>query len=251
MNDYTKYETKTIFFKDYIQSENYPTSSKCLCLIPARGGSKGVERKNIKKLNKTPLISYSIKSALEATLIDDIIVSTEDAEIARISVEEGASVPFLRPSYLSNDHSYLEDAYLYTLSKLKEIEGKKYDTLAILEATQPFRPSGLIDSMIQFLFDEKLDTVLLITPNHSRYWRQTHFGWQRTVKDEEPYGNRQYKEPSYREVTGTLITRPEVIENYRARVGKKVGFFIIEDSYATFDIDSEHDFMLAEKIYGL
>jgi CMP-N-acetylneuraminic acid synthetase len=86
---------------------------KILCVIPARGGSKGVKKKNIRKLNNRPLIAYTIESTLSTKLFDDVIVSTDDNEIAEISKSYGAQVPFIRPSELAQDDSSSDQVILH------------------------------------------------------------------------------------------------------------------------------------------
>ena len=249
MNDFFKSESICANWESFKKEEHEKVYPNCLTIIPARGGSKGVHKKNIKAICGKPMISYTINSALESKIDSFVFVSTEDKEIAEVAIEHGAKVPFLRPKYLAQDNSYLEDSYLYSLTKLEKMYEIKYDVVSILLPASPFRTSGLIDDMITFLFEEDLDTVVLVTPDYNRYWEQRPLGWERVVKNEEPYGNRQYKEPIYKEITGTLITRPQVILDYRARVGNKVGFFVVEDPYCCFDIDKEDDFWIAEKMY--
>src|SRR5688572_14332014 len=94
-----------------------------LALIPARGGSKGLPGKNIKKLAGKPLISYSIEVALKSFNVDEVIVSTDSVEIASIAKEYGASVPFMRPSALASDDSLAIETYIHTLDQVEAIRG--------------------------------------------------------------------------------------------------------------------------------
>lgn len=117
---------------------------KVLAIIPARGGSKGIPRKNIRDLCGKPLIAYSIEVALKAKLIDRVVVSTEDEEIAEISRSFGAEVPFLRPQGMAQDRSGVEDCLSFTVNKLTD-EGYAPNVLVTLYPTHPFRTPGLID----------------------------------------------------------------------------------------------------------
>ena len=94
---------------------------KILCVIPARGGSKGIEKKNIRKINNKPLIAYTIESTLSSKLFDDVIVSTDDKEIAEISESYGAKVPFIRPSELAQDDATSDQAILHAVLEMQKL----------------------------------------------------------------------------------------------------------------------------------
>lgn len=110
--------------------------SKCICIIPARGGSKRIPRKNIKDFFGKPLISYSIQTAIESKLFEKVVVSTDDDEIARIAREYGAEVPFLRPLELSDDFTGTGAVISHALSYLKT-QGEGYDFVCSIYATAP------------------------------------------------------------------------------------------------------------------
>jgi len=133
-----------------------------LAIIPARGGSKGIPRKNIVDLCGKPLIAYSIEAALRSKLINRIIVSTEDEEIAEIAMHYGAEVPFLRPTALAGDRSLINDAVTFTLERLAE-ENFSPDVVAQLYPTHIFRTPKLIDSLIALLLTG-YNTVKTVKP---------------------------------------------------------------------------------------
>ncbi len=108
-----------------------------VCIISARGGSKGIPRKNIRKLGGKSLIVHSIETALKSKLFTKVIVSTEDKKIATIAKKYGAEVPFMRPKKLAQDSIPLEPVLIYTLKKLKTM-GQVFDTFAIKDCTVPF-----------------------------------------------------------------------------------------------------------------
>jgi len=108
----------------------------CVCIIPARGGSKRIARKNIKDFFGKPLLSYSIKTALESKLFDKVIVSTDDEEIAKIALEYGAEVPFLRSKELSCDFTGTAAVTQHAIEYLKSI-GQTYDYVCTIYATAP------------------------------------------------------------------------------------------------------------------
>lgn len=128
------------------------TKSEVLAIIPARGGSRGIPRKNIIDLCGKPLIAYSIEVALKSSSIDRVVVSTEDEEIAEISVNYGAEVPFLRPKQLAGDRSCLGDANNYTLRRLRN-EGFVPAAVVQLYPTHPFRNPKLLNSLVTKLFE--------------------------------------------------------------------------------------------------
>ena len=121
--------------------------NKVIAIIPARAGSKGVLNKNIKSLNGKPLISYTIEEAKKSKFIDKLIVSTDSKEIADISLSQGASVPFIRPSELSTDSSLTFDVIKHTMNFLKD-KDEHYDIIVLLQPTTPFRKVESIDKAI-------------------------------------------------------------------------------------------------------
>lgn len=130
---------------------------RVLAIIPARGGSKGLPRKNIIQLNGRPLISYPIHAAKKSKFIDKIIVSTEDLEISKVALDCGAEVPFLRPSELAADNSSTSEVIRHIISEL-ERQGDYYDIFVLLEPTSPFTESRDIDSALD-LIKSKFDSV--------------------------------------------------------------------------------------------
>jgi len=124
-------------------------SEKCIAIIPARGGSKRIPRKNIKDFFKKPLIAYSIEAALNSGLFDKVIVSTDDKEIADVALKYGAEVPFMRPKELSDDHTVTKDVIDHALNFLKD-RGEEYDYLCTIYATAPFlQPKYLIEGFVK------------------------------------------------------------------------------------------------------
>ena len=111
--------------------------TKILALIPARGGSKGIPRKNIRNFAGHPLIAWSIAAGLQATRVSRVIVSTDDEEIASVAREFGAEIPFLRPPELAQDHTHDLPVFEHALKWLEEIEGYKPDIVVQLRPTSP------------------------------------------------------------------------------------------------------------------
>ena len=125
---------------------------RILAIIPARGGSKGIPKKNIIDLLGNPLLYYSIKSAKESKYIDKVIISTDDDEIAEIGKKLGADVPFLRPEEISGDKAKSIDAFIHAIKELEKLE-EKYDYILLLQNTSPLRQSWHIDEAIEKLIE--------------------------------------------------------------------------------------------------
>ncbi len=146
-----------------------------LTFIPARGGSKGIPRKNIKNLAGHPLIAYSIAASLEAELVKRTIVTTDDPEIAEIARKYGAEVPFLRPEELAQDDTRDLPVFQHALTWLKEQEGYQPDLVVQLRPTSPFRPPGLIDEAINILLDNpEATSVRGVVPSNQNPYKM----WQ-------------------------------------------------------------------------
>ena len=125
-----------------------------LVVIPARGGSKGLPRKNILKLCKKPLIAWTIEAARKSRYVDRAVVSTDDPEIAKISRRHKAEVPFMRPKELARDNSSTIDAMMHAVDHFAE-RGEKFDYLALLEPTSPLRSENDIDKGMKKLIDNE------------------------------------------------------------------------------------------------
>jgi CMP-N-acetylneuraminic acid synthetase len=136
---------------------------KILAIIPARGGSKGVPRKNIRKINNVPLIGYTINAALKSNYLTDIVVSTDDPEIAEISKSFGAQVPFIRPKELASDDAESASVVEHALDFMEKDKSIKYDSILMLQPTSPLRTSKHIDDSIELLNSKECDSVVSIT----------------------------------------------------------------------------------------
>jgi N-acylneuraminate cytidylyltransferase len=131
-----------------------------LAIVPARGGSKGLPRKNVLPLLGRPLIEWSIRAALEATTVDRVIVSTDDDEIASIARAAGAEVPFQRPADLAADDTADLPVFQHALRWLFDHEGYRPDLVVQLRPTSPVRPAGLVDRGVELLAGDPLATSL-------------------------------------------------------------------------------------------
>jgi len=125
---------------------------KVVALIPARGGSKGIKKKNIYMVQGKPLIGYTIEAALACPYIDDVYVSTDSEEIQEISIKYGALAPFIRPKYLSGDTTKSIDVVMHFIDYLSA-SGKEYDILVFLQPTSPLRDGEDISNAIKQYVD--------------------------------------------------------------------------------------------------
>jgi CMP-N,N'-diacetyllegionaminic acid synthase len=123
---------------------------KLLALIPARGGSKGLPRKNILDLGGRPLLGWPVRAAKHSLYVDRVVVSTDDAEIAAIALEQGAEVPFLRPAALAADETGSYVVIEHALSVLQD-QGERFDYLILLEPTSPLTEAADIDKALEIL----------------------------------------------------------------------------------------------------
>jgi len=209
-----------------------------IAIIPARGGSKGLPRKNIIPLAGKPLIAYSILVAKKSELIDRVIVSTEDEEIAEVAVKWGAEVPFLRPKAMAGDNSLVYDAINYTMSKLKR---ENVDQVLVqLFPTSPFRTASFVDSLIELLFRgfSSVITVKKVNFDHQLLFIQDENNQLINIvsgQDTIPVWKKYYR--SYATLTASWQQKPE-----------KHYFHILTDKCMMIDIDTPKDLLWAERI---
>ena len=219
-----------------------------LCVILARGGSKGLPGKNIAPLAGKPLISYPINYALESRIISDLIVSTDSLEIAEIAKKYGARVPFIRPLELSEDLSTTEVALQHAILTMENIESKKYDFGVFLTATDIFRQPGWIEEGIKELISNpEIESFFIGTKTHKNFWKLDANGeWTRTCEWMKYYGSRQTRQSTVREDTGlTCISRAQLWREGR-RIGDKVQIKVVDDPFTAIDIHTREDLELAE-----
>ncbi len=224
------------------------TKRNVVAVIPARGGSKGILKKNTKILAGKPLIAYTIEAAKKCTLVDRIIVSTDDEEIREVSLKYGAEVPFMRPAELAQDDTPTEPVLKHCVEWLEKMEDYRVDIVLFLQLTDVFRKKDLIYNVVsKLLSDDDLDSVFTVTQTHKNFWRRVDGKLIRLAPDIF-YGPRQKRESLYREDTGlACATRAEFIKQGK-RIGDSVEIVINDDEMTFVDIHDELDLWLAEKI---
>ncbi len=228
-------------------------NKKIMAIIPARGGSKGLPRKNIMLLDGKPLIAYTIIVAKKSHIFDRIIVSTDNNEIAEIAKKYGAEVPFIRPTELATDKADSMDVVIHALKWFKE-KGKKFDYIMKLQPTSPLRTvQDLIKSM-ELIIEKDGDSVISVSEcEHHPLWsnkldpdlKMSNF------IDEDIKGKNRQELPKYYRVNGVIfISKVDTLLNTTDWYGEK-SYAYIMDSKRALDIDSEIDFYLAELMQKL
>jgi N-acylneuraminate cytidylyltransferase/CMP-N,N'-diacetyllegionaminic acid synthase len=227
---------------------------KILAVIPARGGSKGLPRKNIRPLNGKPLIFYPIDAAKKSKFIDRIIVSTEDSEIASIAMSYGAEVPFLRPKELAGDFSKTSEVIKSVIDELGQ-RSEYYDILVLLEPTSPFTESHDIDGALIALNEgfARVDSVVGVSKVkevHPEYLvRLNSDGLIRPYcrDDFNDISRRQDMEPLYFFDGSLYISKINAYINYNSFYhDRTMGFEM--PRWKSLEIDDLCDFLIAETI---
>lgn len=222
-----------------------------LALIPARGGSKGVARKNIRPLLGKPLLAWSIETALAAKSIGRVLVSTEDEEIAAIARSYGADVPFMRPVELAQDDTTDLPVLQQVLETLKTTENKTYDAVVWLRPTAPIRRAGDIESMLDVLAKTEADSVrsVSLTGKAHPYWMKTiNDGFLHPFvagQDEKVYPRRQTLPPAYALNGNIDVTRTRTFQKTGSIWGDHVAAYVMPPEHS-IDIDTDVDFAIAE-----
>lgn len=216
-----------------------------ISIIPARGGSKGIPRKNIKLLAGKPLIAYTIETSLNSKLINRTIVSTEDREIAGISNEYGAEV-IRRPKKLATDTAPTEPVLQDVVKYLEEKENYKPDLIVLLQPTSPLRKKGDIDKAIKQLIRTKADSLLSVKESDDFLWKKENKVFKPVNYDFKNRPRRQDMN-QYLENGSIYITKRNILMNKNCRLGGEVTCYVMDEE-DSFEIDTKLDFYLTEKI---
>lgn len=227
-------------------------NKRILAIIPARGGSKSIPRKNIKLLDSYPLISYSIAAGISSQYIDRVIVSTDDAEIAEIAGQYGAEMPFLRPVELAEDHVTDLPVFEHAVRWLEENDNYHTDIILQLRPTSPFRPKGSVDEAIELLLQSHhADSVRGVTPSGQNPFKMWQLDRDRMVpllqaEFDEPYNMPRQKLPATFWQTGHIeVIRYETIMRKHSMTGDHIIPYIIDSRYA-IDLDTVQQWEFAE-----
>lgn len=220
-------------------------SNRILAVIPARGGSKGIPRKNIIDLCGKPLIAYTIEAAVNSKYIDYIMVSTDDNEIADVAISFGAQVPFLRPSELASDTAKTIDAIIHCINGLSDI-GERFSDVVLLQPTEPLRTNYDIDAAIERYYENKRNSLVSVSEVDD------HPILIRTIQDNllKPILNvsstcRRQDMPKYYKVNGCIYINPIESINYNTSFNDNIIPYVMQKNHSV-DIDELGDLALAE-----
>lgn len=222
---------------------------KILGVIPARGGSKGIPKKNCKLLGKIPLIEYTIRDAKKATLLSKIVVSTDDQEIAIAAELAGCKPPFLRPIELAQDTSTSLEVVQHALDFFQK-QGEIYDAICLLQPTNPFRESGFIDAAIEKFIASNADSLVSILPvplEFNPHWvfEKNEMGTLKIATGENTIITRRQDLPQAFHRDGSIyITKTKVIRN-GSLYGSTIDSIESDPKYY-INIDTQKDWNKAE-----
>ncbi|OBZ34777.1 MULTISPECIES: acylneuraminate cytidylyltransferase family protein [Methanohalophilus] len=216
---------------------------KAVAIIPARGGSKGIPRKNIKELCGKPLIGHIIETALEVDELDRVIVSTEDAEIADVAKKFGAEIPFIRPEELARDETPTLPVLQHTVEYLEKEENYYPDIIVLLYPTSPLLSNERVSEGIKLLKKENFDSVISVVEDKGHYWIRSDSTYKRLYP--RIIRNRQLTEPLYRENGAIYVSKRNIMMSGTEFVGENIGFIIMSEK-ESIDIDNLIDFKFVQ-----
>lgn len=223
---------------------------KPICFIGARGGSKGVPRKNIRLLAGKPLIAYTIESALNSKNFSHVVVSTEDKEIAKIAEKFGAEVPFMRPKKLATSSSGMADVMLYGIKKLRAL-GYDFDIFVNRDCTVPFIRNKDIKGAINLLRKTKCDEVVGVYRQHlNPYFNMMEIGPKGFLELSKKKGKRpkgRQEAPVVYQLNGLFVFNVDKLLKYKEPLLPKILPYEIPVETGLM-IDTEIEFRLAEMI---
>ncbi len=216
-----------------------------IAIIPARGGSKGLPRKNILPFNGKPLIVHSINYANGCPLINTVYVSTDNDEIASISSDSGAAI-IQRPLELSGDSATTESAIIHAISMMDS----KPDIIVLLQATSPFRPKNSLKEALEKFIKNDFDSLLSISPTHRFFWS---VDGNNNISPKYDYLNRPRRQDLKRTDTQFVENGSLYIFTYahflsvKNRLGGKIGYIEFAEKYS-HEIDTKLDFKILEAL---
>jgi CMP-N,N'-diacetyllegionaminic acid synthase len=223
----------------------------CAAIIPARGGSKGIPGKNIRPVAGKPLIAWAIETALSATSLDRVIVSTDSPEIAEVARRHGAETPFMRPAYLAQDDTPGVAPVLHAMRWLMDNEGYQPDMVMLLQPTSPLRISEDIDKAIELAQEKNADAVVSVVLVEAHpYWMKRRDAEGRIadfMKLDNPIVRRQDLPELY------VVNGAVYVASYEVLMEQKTfdtpnTFCLVMPAERSLDIDAPWDLYLADLI---
>lgn len=217
-----------------------------VAIIPARGGSKGIPRKNLRKLAGISLLAWTIETAKASKLIDRVIVSSEDQEIIAEAKRFGADVPFIRPKELAEDHTPGVDPVLHAIQNIEP-----YDFVVLLQVTSPLRTTEDIDNCIKHCYQQNAPSLVSVTtPSKHPYWMFTINDSERLqpLFDQELPVRRQDLPPVYIPNGAVYLAQTNwLLKNKKFISHETAAYFMSNDN--SLDIDTELDLFILEAIW--
>lgn len=224
---------------------------RILGVIPARGGSKTIPKKNVKPLLGRPLIAYTIVPALKSKLLTRVIVSSDDKEIIKVSKRYGADVPFIRPKELAKDLSLALDVIKHAVLEVENQEGKNYDYVVMLQPTTPLRTTRDIDNALRKLIETGADSVIsVVSVGAIHPVRMKRIDGDRLVDYAEESVENMPKEllpPVYIRNGAIYAVKRDILVNTHSFKGDDCRPYVMPEE-PSINIDSKMDFLLAETV---
>ena len=222
---------------------------KILCLIPARGGSKGIKNKNLIKIHSKPLIYWSINLAKKISFFSNIVVSTDSNKIRKVALKFGAEVPFLRPKKLSNSNASMKEVINHCIQFYKK-KNITFDAIVLFQPTSPFRKKSTIEKAIKIFFKKKLDTLFSIQKIKHTFNPDYTFELKENIKKKIKKLNKKpvrQKDKQFYALDGGAVFIFKSTSAIEDIFGKKI-YFIVVDKFESIDIDDYDDYKLFKNI---
>lgn len=227
---------------------------RALGVITARGGSKGVPRKNVRLLGGKPLLAWTAEAALKSRRLSRVILSTDDDEIAAVAKGAGIEVPFKRPADLATDSAPTLPVLQHAVAWLEE-RGDAYDAICLLQPTNPLRTADIIDGCIDMLEQSSADSVVTVLPvpaEHNPHWvyfAKPDGALYLATGEQSPIPRRQELPPAYHREGSVYVVRRDVLLQRGSLYGDRVMGYIVSPE-TSVNIDDAADWERAEKLIG-
>ena len=235
----------------YIQEREWSMgieiNKNILAIIPARGGSKSIPNKNIKKLGNKPLITYPIELAKSIKVINKIVVSTDSEEIAKVARQYGAEVPFIRPAELAKDETPTLPVLQHCVKFLEGNENYKADLILLLYPTCPFLKKETVIETINLLKDKNCNSVISVEKDYGRFWKYNKLKNKYIPFYPKKRINRQYYKPLLRENGAIYYSKYDMIMNENKIVDDNSIKFLVMNPKELIDLDTIEDWKNAEE----
>ena len=221
-----------------------------LCVIPVRGGSRGLPGKNIRLLGGRPLVAWTIEAALSAQADLRVVVCTDSEEIAEVARRYGADVPGLRPAELAHDETPTEPVVEHALAA-ERAAGVEPEGVMLLQATSPLRLPGTLDRAVAQFRETGVDSLVGVVPVSPFVWRHAPDPEADPIPDFDVADRKRRQDMTrtdlrFRENGSLYLTKPWVYDELHNRLGGRIGMLELDDLEGV-DIDTELDFALAEQ----